>query len=139
MHCKGSIMWHSSGCSTSSSFCKTISVLQPKEAISYTLCYEIYCTIKFYCLKTCCISCFCSFYCCQLILILFPINSEKECGGYFIQSNQCHLIPVALASTTEANTGFTYFKKNLITWLDWIKNHLVTIEWNEIKKYETVM
>jgi hypothetical protein len=37
--------------------------------------------------------------------------SEKECGGYFVQNDQCSLVPAGLINTTKEHSTITFYTK----------------------------
>ena len=43
------------------------------------------------------------------------IHRSAKCGAYFLQKDNCHLVPLALKDTTEAKSGITYFKQAPLT------------------------
>ena len=43
------------------------------------------------------------------------IHRSAKCGAYFLQKDNCHLVPLALKDTTEATSGITYFKQAPLT------------------------
>ena len=51
----------------------------------------------------------------NLIFKFYLIHRSAKCGAYFLQKDNCHLVPLALKDTTEAKSGITYFKQAPLT------------------------